>query len=84
MPRKPAAGRSRTTREKQESKYLWALFDRDGSFSYESVSSDPMTQAEALAYLDELNPDFSPYKLYRMELAGTLSVNGVTFQPAVK
>lgn len=84
MPRKPAAGRSRTTRKKQEPKYLWALFDRDGDFSYEFVPSDPMTQAEALACLDELNPDFSPYKLYRMELAGTLSVNGVTFQPAVK
>lgn len=85
MPSKPAAsGRSRTTRKKQEPKYLWALFDRDGDFSYDAVPSDPMTQAEVLAYLDELNPIVSPYKLYRMELVGTLSVNGVMFQPAVK
>lgn len=90
---KSAAQKSAATRKaastkkqaaKQESKHLWCLFDRDHDLSYDAIPFEPMTQSEALNYIDEPNPDFSPYKLYRMELAGTLTVNGVTFIPASK
>jgi len=69
---------------KQEPKHLWGLFDRDDDFSYGAIPFEPMTQSEALECIDEMNPDFSPYKLYRMEPAGTVAVNGVTFTPVKK
>jgi len=88
---KSAAQKSAATRKaaptkaaKQEPKFLWCLFDRDNDLTYDAIPFEPMTQSEALGYIDEPNPDFSPYKLYRMELAGTLAVNGVTFTPAGK
>jgi len=70
----------------QEKLYHWALIDSSGDLHYSNVLLSPMTEEDARGQVSclEIDPDYSPYELYRMELVGVFTVNEVVFTPAVK